>query len=286
MDKVITPRFPEPMIFGKTPRLQSAPGPLTTANRAGPDTEIDGADLEGLIIRGASVRGDFHRYDGMPRQDAMLIKRLGESHVLLAVADGLGSRDMSHFGAAAACRAAFDELPGSLLNGHETGSASAAAYFAAIAESLADEATEEGFAVEQVATTLTAAVMDLRPRRGARLCQIMRVGDSTAMQLQGGVWTSCFKEDNDQTLASSATYALPGDAARVEVNTWILNPGDMLLFCTDGLSKPMAGQAVREQLAAWWGGGEPPSLTEFLWQLSFRARTHDDDRTAICVWSV
>ncbi|MEV1244853.1 protein phosphatase 2C domain-containing protein [Nonomuraea sp. NPDC049750] len=285
MDKVMTPRFPEPLIIGKTPRLQSAPGPLTTANRPGPDTEIDGADLDGLVIRGASVRGDSHRYDGMPRQDAMLIRKLGESHVLVAVADGLGSRDMSHLGAAEACRAAFEEFPASLLDGYETRS-DPVAYFTAVAESMTDLARDEGIAAAQMATTLTVAVIDIQARRGAHLCQIMRVGDSTAMQLHRGVWTSCFSEDNDQTLASSATYALPGDAARVEVTACVLTPGDMLLFCTDGLAKPMAGQAVREQLAAWWGEEAPPSLTEFLWQLSFRVKTHDDDRTAICVWGV
>ncbi|MFI7114597.1 protein phosphatase 2C domain-containing protein [Nonomuraea sp. NPDC050227] len=285
MDKVMTPRFQEPLIIGRTPRLQSAPGPLITSNRTGPDTEIDGADLDGLVIRGASVRGDYHRYDGVPRQDAMLIRKLGESHVLLAVADGLGSRDMSHFGASEACRAAFEDFPASLLDGYETRS-DPVAYFTGIAESMTYMARNEGIAVAEMATTLTVAVIDIQARRGARLCHIMRVGDSTAMQLHRGVWTSCFPEDNNQTLASSATYALPDDAARVEVTTCVLIPGDTLLFCTDGLTKPMAGQAVREQLATWWEQGAPPSLPEFLWQLSFRVRTHDDDRTAICVWGL
>jgi serine/threonine protein phosphatase PrpC len=281
----MTPRFQEPLIIGRTPRLQSAPGPLTTTHRPGPDTEIDGADLDGLVIRGASVRGDYHRYDGMPRQDAMLIRKLGESHVLLAVADGLGSRDMSHLGAAEACRAAFEEFPASLLDGYETRS-DPVDYFADIAESMTDLARDEDIAAAQMATTLTVAVIDIEARRGARFCRIMRVGDSTAMQLHRGVWTSCFLEDNDQALASSATYALPGDASRVEVTTCVLSPGDLLLFCTDGLAKPMAGPAVREQLASWWEEGAPPSLTEYLWQLSFRVKSHDDDRTAICVWGV
>ncbi|MFI6630767.1 protein phosphatase 2C domain-containing protein [Nonomuraea fuscirosea] len=285
MDKVMTPRFPEPLIIGRAPRLRSAPGPLTTANRAGPDTELDGADLDGLVIRGASVRGDYHRYDGMPRQDAMAIRMLGESHVLLAVADGLGSREMSHFGAVEACRAALDEYPASLLDGFETRS-DPVAYFTAVADSMIYQAKNENVEVAQMATTLTVAVIDAQGQQGSRLCQIMRVGDSTAMLLHRGVWVSCFVEDDNQPLASSATYALPDDAARVEVTTCVLSPGDLLLLCTDGLAKPMAGQAVREQLADWWGQGTPPSLAEFLWQFSFRVKSHDDDRTAICVWGV
>jgi hypothetical protein len=65
-----------------------------------------------------------------------------------------------------------------------------------------------------------------------------------------------------------------------------LHPGDMLLLCSDGLAKPMRGEAVSGQLSAWWSSPARPSLPEFFWQLSFRARSHDDDRTAVCIWRV
>ena len=58
----------------------------------------------------------------------------------------------------------------------------------------------------------------------------------------------------------------------------------MLMLCSDGLSGPMDNnESVRDQLADWWGG-QPPSLPEFYWQMSFRAQTYGDDRSAVCVW--
>lgn len=58
---------------------------------------------------GVSCIGPRHRRAGLPNQDAWLLRRtrLGE---LLVVADGLGSRALSHLGARAACRAAADAL--------------------------------------------------------------------------------------------------------------------------------------------------------------------------------
>jgi hypothetical protein len=85
-------------------------------------------------------------------------------------------------------------------------------------------------------------------------------------------------------VASSATRALPHDIEHVEVGYADLYPGDMLLLCTDGLAKPMRGPRVSTQLASWWS--LPPSLPEFFWQMSFRVKTHDDDRTSVCIWRI
>ncbi|GGL56755.1 hypothetical protein GCM10014719_67700 [Planomonospora parontospora subsp. antibiotica] len=277
------PRFPEPLIIGRTPALKSAPGPLPTARYTGPDTVLDGADLPGLTIRAASIRGDYHRYDGLPRQDALGIRPLSESRVLVCVADGLGSRELSHLGAEAACRTAFEVFPPDFSEGSDFRE-DAKAYFSDISEGVIRCAERTGVAPEQLATTLTVAVIDISPDQPARRCRVMRVGDSTAMQLHKGFWSPCFLQDNEQTVTSSATRALPMDAQRVNVAATTLYPGDMLLLCTDGLAKPMVGRAVSDQLATWWSAAAPPSLPEFHWQLSFRAKTHDDDRTAVCVW--
>lgn len=58
---------------------------------------------------GVSCTGPGHRRAGLPNQDAWLLRRtpLGE---MLIVADGLGSRALSHLGARAACGAAIEAL--------------------------------------------------------------------------------------------------------------------------------------------------------------------------------
>lgn len=56
------------------------------------------------IFGGASVAGGLHREEGLPNQDAFLIKRYAFG-VVLAAADGLGSLPLSHYGSQAACAA-------------------------------------------------------------------------------------------------------------------------------------------------------------------------------------
>ena len=101
-----TPSFPAPLIIGPEPKLTSAPRGLPDAASTMPDTVLDGADLSGLVIRGASIRGDDHRYLGATRQDAMGIWALADGQAeayLVCVADGVGNEPMSQLGSAEAC---------------------------------------------------------------------------------------------------------------------------------------------------------------------------------------
>lgn len=51
-----------------------------------------------LFASGASVQGPAHQLDGLPNQDALSVGGLGKGWCV-AVADGLGSRPLSHVGA-------------------------------------------------------------------------------------------------------------------------------------------------------------------------------------------
>ncbi|WP_041439396.1 MULTISPECIES: protein phosphatase 2C domain-containing protein [Thermomonospora] len=238
--------------------------------------------MPGLVIRAVSTRGDAHRYNAQPRQDAMGLWRISERIVLACVADGLGNAQLSHIGAMTACQAAREHLR---IRPDEQAADAARRYFSRIADAIEAEAARRGVAVEELATTFLTAVIQFDVHGSPQQAWLMRVGDCAAMRLHRGVWVSCFAKEPDYEVATSATLALPGHADQVEIQPVSLDPEDVLLLCTDGLAKPMRGSEVRNQLAAWWGSG-PPSLTEFLWQVGFKARTHDDDRTAICIWRV
>ncbi|WP_440065569.1 protein phosphatase 2C domain-containing protein [Streptosporangium sp. OZ121] len=276
--------IPEPLVIGRRPMLGSLPGPPSTVRESPPDSVLDGATLPGLVMRAASVRGDAHRYYGTPRQDSMGFWKVDESRLLACVADGLGSKEMSHLGSAAACRAAYGNLTDFLDHADIT---TAAEHFAEnIADDLHGWADQGGFPADSLSTTFLAAVIDHGEETSTTRVRLIRIGDSAAMLLHKGVWVSCFPED-EQEIGSSATHALPGGTGRVEVSVHTLEPGDMLLLCTDGLAKPMTqNKEVGERLSDWWSRPEPPSLPEFFWQFSFRAKSYDDDRTAICVWRV
>ncbi|MFJ2033732.1 protein phosphatase 2C domain-containing protein [Streptosporangium sp. NPDC087985] len=279
------PGIPEPLVIGRRPMLGSIPGPLPTVRESPPDSVLDGAALPGLVVRAASVRGDAHRYYGTPRQDAMGLWQVNESQLLACVADGLSSKEMSHLGAIGACNAARNNLTDFFEHADVT---TAAEHFVEnIADDLNVRAAHGGFMVDALSTTFLAAVIDHSAETSRTRARVLRVGDSTAMLLHRGVWVPCFPEENGQEVSSSATHALPGGTRHVEVAVHDLEPGDMLLLCTDGLATPMTqNRQVGDQLSAWWSQPEPPSLPEFFWQFSFRAKSYDDDRTAICVWRV
>ncbi|MBW8485531.1 protein phosphatase 2C domain-containing protein [Actinomadura parmotrematis] len=279
---------PPPLVIGRPSRLRSAPGrppaaPHPKLDAVRPDSEIDGAELPGLVVRAASVRGDAHRYQGTLRQDSMKLRPLGEDGVVLCVADGLGSRPLSHVGSDRAVQEASRHVP-AFMDAAEPAKA-AAALVHHVSHNLREYAVWVGVDGEDLATTLVAGGVRRR-EDGTALARLARVGDSTALYLRNDDWTSCFPTDPDTAVATSATAALPAKAPDVQVADLVLRPGDLLVLCTDGLERPMRGDEVRRRLADWWSRPEPPSLPEFHWQFSFRARTHDDDRTAICVWAV
>jgi hypothetical protein len=65
---------------------------------------------------------------------------------------------------------------------------------------------------------------------------------------------------------------------------WSLEPGSVLLLCTDGLALPLAGgdgdvgRTLRRELAV------PPDIIDFARLLDFSRSTYDDDRTLVAIW--
>lgn len=71
------------------------------------DPSVRSADLGGgWRLVGASRRGLGHEYEEKPREDDLQVRLLPGGGALIALADGLGSKDLSGFGARAAVRGA------------------------------------------------------------------------------------------------------------------------------------------------------------------------------------
>jgi serine/threonine protein phosphatase PrpC len=262
------------------------------------DIVVDGATHGALTVRAASIRGDSHRYEGGPRQDALGVTRLGgpdpaNGLLLLTVADGVGSAARSHIGSHEVSRSValfldrYAEQLAESLRAHDESTFSALVNSAvgSAAEGLARSVAERGGHPADHATTLRGLLVPLDPRVRDR--GFFAVGDGGGALLRRGVWTvDVFGEGQGGSgVIDTGTEALPGSRfARSLIHGPAL-PGDLLVLCTDGLSTPLAGDAgMRDFLAAAWGSAEVPGPVDFLWQLQYRVKSYDDDRTAVCLW--
>jgi serine/threonine protein phosphatase PrpC len=255
------------------------------------DTIGDAWSTDALTMRGASVRGYSHRFEGAPRQDDFAAAALDTSEVIVAVADGLSSASHSHIGSTIACRYALDFLAreldtGTSIRWHELIRGAAWALVEYAQRHFKDDATPD-IAEELLATTLVAAVM-VPDAHGNVTVSAVRVGDSAAWVLHGGSFRTLFATVSEYTgdgPVHTATAALPRVPDEIEPTTIQIGPGDTFLVGTDGFGLPLGdgdgevGSVFARLLA------QPPDLLDFIRHLDFSRETYDDDRTLVGFWA-
>ncbi len=286
-------------------RVRLARGPVTIGEPAAeieailaggdpyrPDTIADGGNAFGLTVRAASVRGLYKRYTGGPRQDDICLRVHAVSETLVAaVADGVSGAPRSDLGAALAVRyataAVVRQLDGSsggvdggaVIDWREVFDHAAWALIEEHRRACADAGAGVAEAAASLATTLlVAAVRDSD-------VQLAGVGDSPAFVLRGKEYDAVVSEpERFDGLIGGGVQALPASAGAVQVSRCSLDPGAVLLLCTDGLALPLAGgtgevgRALARELA------RPPDVVDFARLLDFSRSTYDDDRSLIAVW--
>ncbi|MGG8409522.1 protein phosphatase 2C domain-containing protein, partial [Streptomyces sp. 12297] len=263
-----------------------------------------------LTVRAASVRGDSHRYHGEPRQDSLCVALLGEAEparagnpapglLLLAVADGVGSARRSHVGSQAVCRDLAEALDrhadelAQCVRDHDELALTALVNSAlgTVGERLAQRAAAAGHRPEDYATTLRVLLVPLDPHVRGR--GFFAVGDGGAALLREGRWYLDVDVPADAApggdgggIIDTRTAALPTTRHTQARILGPALPGDLFVLCTDGLSTPLAGDpGIREFLADNWGPHTHiPGPVDYLWQLQYRVKSYDDDRTAVCLW--
>jgi Protein phosphatase 2C len=280
-------------------RIRLARGPVTIGEPAAtiearlaatepyrPDTIADGGTAFGLTVRAASVRGLYKRYTGGPRQDDVCLRLHGESGTLIAaVADGVSGASRSDVGAALAVRYATAAVARQLDDGRESidwGEAFEQAAWALVEEHRR-ACGDAGAGVEEASTSLATTLL-VAAVRGSDV-EVAAVGDSPAFLLKDKVYDPVVAEpERFDGLVGGGVDALPRSAGTALASWCSLDPGSVLLLCTDGLAMPLAG-----------GGGEvgatlarelarPPDVIDFARLLDFSRSTYDDDRSLIAVW--
>jgi serine/threonine protein phosphatase PrpC len=239
--------------------------------------------LGDLDLRAVSLQGELHIACAEPRQDAYgtLASRDG-SWLCAGVADGIGSKPHSAFGADSALRRGLRRLAWSIAD--RTGVVDPVGVVEAAARGAAARASALGVDPTEVATTLVLAAVEVTPAEdGSRTCTIISVGDSHALVLRsGGAWEYLTPQD-DSGPSNLVSHHLPVAPGEPVVRTVDLLPGDVLVLATDGFTTPLAdgeGELGRELARRWLP--EPRLLLPFLVDVMFEG--YHDDRTVVAVW--
>jgi len=267
--------------FGDRGALRPVPGKIPTQPTEllahVPDTAVEWFDRGGLSVRGVSVRGHVHRYEGSVRQDQLAVGEVGRTWVL-AVSDGLGSQANSHLGAALASRF----VVGWAAAEHLLDSDYPLISCAEVAGVLLDGARQRELDPRTVSATLTFAVVDPRPRLDDagiphwRLA-VAQIGDSHAYLLRDGVWSQVTPQGTDDAMAN-VVDPLP---KHTEATVVYLDAvaGDLLALTSDGVGILLEDQPeFAAALAGLWVGAAP-SPAALLFVVDGSVKSYDDDRT-------
>lgn len=221
------------------------------------------------LFAGASLVGASHQAVGSPRQDSFAVAALPCGGLVVAVADGLGSRVSSQVGAETFCQQVVALAP-----------------------------TEWGGSAERllmVAAEGTARVMldswQMSSREGAFVglvmvvddttVQIARVGDVSAFELDpSGGFRELFPAPEGPLNAVDAS--LPGtDGTAADVAS--AADDATILIATDGLALDVRTSAgVRTWLAECWQ--EPVGAFAMADGLRYQRQGSLDDRSAVVIW--
>lgn len=253
---------------------------------------IERSSGQPLVIRAASLRGVASCLEEKERQDAYSFLS-HKQHLVVAVADGVGSLPDSGIAARVASRNVCVRLQEAL--GTKAGldddaiervfESSAWDIVLAARRHAGDTQLSPQQALASMATTLVVGIIELR-ERGASNLTVARVGDSSAWLLRGSEARPLWDDSEDETVLDTKTAALPGFGDEgVEVLRQAIVPNDVLILATDGFANAWGTGIgdVADYFRSEWTQAPDPIM--FAGQVGYRRRSFDDDRTVIAVWA-
>ncbi|WP_424530682.1 protein phosphatase 2C domain-containing protein [Sphaerisporangium viridialbum] len=264
-----------------------------------PDSVADGARLGGLVVRGASVRGDAARTDGKVRRQTMalaVIDTFQPPVLLTAVAAGRRGSRYSQVGAAQACRSIqyrlADRAPEiqdawqDLIKGDDDAGPRLAESLrdtlAALEDPLKEAARARALGGDQLATELTCVLTRLGDA-SSRHHLVFGVGPGSVLALGAdGRWDTVFP-DGEQAGEGAALFPPAPDPVR-----WTgfqTGPGQAIVVCAGSTAGFLERGQVRDLVTAEWTR-RPPPLTRLMWQLNTPDQKYRDDRTAVGLWEL
>lgn len=301
----VAPLVIEASAFGSAPWWSRGWWRLPPSGRAR-DVSSDAGTVGSMAVLGTSLRGNKHRLDAAPNDDAFALRTArtadGAEWVIGCVCDGVGSAERAHEGSAFVAEYAADALaeawarfdapiesPLSMSTSGAIDSAIAGAPTALAHHFGLDPTDTEVRRVFE--TTITFAVVAAASDPdGTRPAVVGHIGDSPALLLSDGTWSDLFAASGDEStgVTSTRTAGVLTSDGPVETRFLGLEAQDVLMLCSDGVGAFMTdgefnlrlGQVLAERLAG------PVDVLEATNLLSFDMRSADDDRTALIMWQL
>jgi serine/threonine protein phosphatase PrpC len=239
---------------------------------------LDGVQVGGWHVSAASIIGASHLAAGGVRQDAYNFIATNDGYLIIAIADGLGSRPFSQLGAALFC----EGVTQAALAPERT--PPAASELLHLGAEHVGTASQASYRVPLPDVAFVAAVAVLRPAGSAHAgtAEIARIGDVSAFATDPGEpLTELFATDDGPV--NVVSYSLPATAPPEP--QMAQTGARMLVLVTDGLANDLrTSPGVRTWLAERWT--EPIGPFAFGDSLRYQRQGSHDDRTAVVAWRV
>lgn len=234
-----------------------------------PTIVLDGLAVGSYYLAGASQSGTSHLINGSPRQDAYDFVLTAAGRLVVAIADGLGSRPTSQVGARLFCEHV-------VAAGATKPDGSAQDYLVAAAAQ-AGAVAESAYALTYDDISFVAAVAVFSSEE----CELARIGDVSGFSCHAdGVFEELFTADGGSINVVAAS--LPSMTAPTPETRTTLSNGPVVLV-TDGLANDIRTSAgLRDWLGKQWR--MPIGAYAMAESLRYRRQGSHDDRTAVVVW--
>jgi serine/threonine protein phosphatase PrpC len=257
-------------------RRQPVPSLAPATRFRAPAVTLDAVQAGAVHVAAASVIGASHTAAGGVRQDAYDFTTTGDGYLVIAVADGLGSRPLSQLGAAFFCTGVTQAAIGQ-------GSSAARAAEELLCRGAEYAAAAQDFCqVPSAESAFVAAVAVLPPAGtgGIRTADIARVGDVSAFAIDpDGLLAELFTSHDGPI--NILGESLPGSAVSRPQRAH--SQARVLILATDGLANDLRNSpGVRSWLSEQWT--RPIGPFAFGDSLRYQRQGSHDDRTAIVVW--
>jgi len=260
----------------RLPDVQGHPGIAADAARVG--------DLE---VRAASIIGPSHRCESpaSPRQDAYALALTpSQSHLVVAVADGVSSSRHSDLGARVAASAAVRILTQCVQGDPELLRLSTTRLFQEIAGEMVGTARSRHVDERHICSLLVVAVIPTAPSPdGRRRVWTAQVGDVSLWLLGPGGWSQHTGVEKQGLDRNTVSAVLPFAVDQAVAGVIDVPGGHVVAVMTDGLGDVLTNVAGAQQFySRRWA--RPPHPTRFVGDLCVDAKGQTDDRTAVAVW--